>query len=489
MAEIKRILSIGTKEFLTGIAPSLQYPGGGIFASARGFNVFVNPSEQSNDLGLLQTSAGPTDISGSVVVDTPQAVVARSGHIYFLGSSGHFYDLNRAGSGSSSPAANQITDRRSGTPITSPSNGLITFKPNGGTEYLYYWQQTQIGRWDLSGTYPTGWADNHFTGLQTTTYHPVHPFVGDIYYGNKDRIGKIYDNAGTAANNTNVLDFASDYTITALEDDGTYLIIAFTKNNTAGFKSETRIVFWDTFSPSWSKEYFFNDEYVAALKRIGSTIYAIGSQSVHAFNYSFEPVRVKTIKPNSAFGLANNVERISNAVIWGGAATSSEGYIGSFGNLVPEAPASYHRPWAGLPTDGRGSVLYYDDVDNNTIYVGTLSKLYYYHIQSGGATGRTLRTLAFDLKDVYDIKRIDIIYGLPLYDTDQLGISVSTDGGDSGSDTTWGSAIGTAAGIMRSEVYPATPVQTDNLQLVLTWTSGNAQIRRIDIYGQRISTI
>lgn len=480
---MRKLLSLTSKHFVTGISPSRHYAKSGVFASAAGINPFVDPRLGSSQLGLLQTSASPTDISSSVVVDTPFARVSRvtgsnAGRMYILGASGHFYSMDLA-----SPAA--PTDLRSGTPITNPANGIVIYKTRGGTEYLYYWQQTQIGRWDLAGSHPTGWTDNQFTGLQSTTYHPVKLINDRVYYGNKDRIGMIYDAAGTPTNNLNVLDFPSDFLVTALEEDTSYLVAALTKNTASGvIGAETKVIFWDKSSPSWNKEWPINDFNIISMKRVGSFIYAVGSKGLWAFNFSTPPELIEPLSGQaSAFGYANAADLINGAVLWGG-----PGYINAFGKFLPGLPNAYSQPYKIGSSD-----ITLVDANNaaGNIIVGTAEpKLYKISPYVGGATGLNAETVYFDLGQEFDIKRIDVSFGERLTSGDIVSITVGRD--ESFSYDVWATIrhsdvggvefVKTVAGFGAGGTLVGA-VPAEMLKLKITFVAGAAKIKKIDVYG------
>src|SRR6185369_4672692 len=235
-----KILSWGRDAFLSGIGDS-ENLSKQLFWKAPGWQLF-----DFSYPGMLIHTGNPINIdSGATkIVDSIKATALRDTSFIYATSetNGDFYKISQTAT-----SASGVTVLRSSSNAT--TDGLFFFKPPAGTEYMYYFNTTQIGRWDISGTYPTGWTDNHFTGLQSTSFRPTHRFNGAVYYGNLDRIGKVYDNAGTAANNTNVLDFESDYTVYDIEDNGTYLIININNGRT------TRILFCDTFSLFCFKEW------------------------------------------------------------------------------------------------------------------------------------------------------------------------------------------------------------------------------------------
>jgi hypothetical protein len=177
----KRILSLGKQEFSSGISDA-----------ANGSNQLLNSAfgwqlTDANYPGLFIHVGGPINVdSGQTKIDQPirSMAIRDVSYVYMAADGGDVYKTTQTPT-----SATDVTVLRTASPID--SSGLAFFRPPTGTEYMYYWNGTQIGRWDISGTYPTGWTDNHFTGLQSTTYRPTHFFNGNLYYGNGDRIGMI----------------------------------------------------------------------------------------------------------------------------------------------------------------------------------------------------------------------------------------------------------------------------------------------------------
>lgn len=480
----KRILSLTDKDFTTGISTHAHSNGSGLFFTATGVNSFVEPYAGSTGMGLLQTYNTPTDLTASVVLDIPTAGVenitgATAGSLYILGDAGHFYEVDLSN--------DTITDRRSASPITNPALGMDMFKPKGGTKYLYYWQQTRIGRWDLTaGT--GGFTDNwDSTGIQTTIFHQSHLFAGAVYYGNLDRIGKVYDVAGTATNSADVLDFPNDYVNTCLEDDGTYLIIGINKNvngttGSTSLDSSIKILFWDTFSSSWSKEWLIPDFGLSAIKRYTDGFIAFCGRGIYYFDFNTKPkkLRMTSVYP-VRYGYPNAVDALNDALIFANSTNSS---LATYGKLVPTAPVAYLQPWAGLT----GDPTFINTSKVGRIYVGTAQPKFYYYVTGVGtaATGVSAQTVYFDFGDVFQIDRIDLIFGAPLASGDDISVSTRTD--EVTGSVTWGSATFAADGaVLRKELKGH--IKTDQMSLVWTWNAGAVKIKRIDVYGERVSTI
>lgn len=283
---MKKLFTLTTKDWITGMGASKHASTGILNPDSRG----INPLGNDENYGLLTSAGAPTDIAGANVVDQPIAYVTNSDDLYILGDDGHLYTQDVLSAPTTTP-----TDLRSGTPITNPANGLEIFQAAGGSKYLYYWQKTQIGRWDISGSYPTGWTDNWATGLNDTYIHPTHAFAGQIFYGDGSEIGKIYDNSGTPTKVDNVLDIYANFTINSLTDDGTYLVIGATTQTASGTPtsiSQNKILFWDTFAPSWAVEWTLPEtSALVSVKYSNGLVYALTTEALWACSVGSQPLR------------------------------------------------------------------------------------------------------------------------------------------------------------------------------------------------------
>ena len=306
------------------------------------------------------------------------------------------------------------------------TNGIALFQPNGSSvENLYYWQTTQIGTWgDLNGT-PVQ-TDAYITGLQDTPYHPVHRIFDRIYYGNKDRIGSLVDDgAGGVTSKTNALNFESNMLVTCLEDDGDFLVAGITENQgDNSIYAHTAVRFWDGVSSSWNKEWKIPDVTIIALKRIGSTIYAICPRGVYAFNRSTAPQKVKQINASYSptFGHSNAVGTLGQSLLWG---AGSNGTVNLYGSTLAGVPVAYHQPFSGAGTGS--TTLIADDTRFMRLVVGTDEPALYRYILTAGGGVMSAETVYIPLLERYDVKRIEVVFGEPLATGDSLDIQIQTD--------------------------------------------------------------
>jgi len=472
-----KILTLTTKNFLTGIAPSAHSERGGLWHKAVGINTFIDPTQESINAGLLQTSPAPTEITGgpggTPLSATTRVTGAGAGSTY-IGTTAGVAQTDISG------------DNNATTTLTNANmtNGLALFQPRGASaEYLYYWQKTQIGRYgDLNGT-PSA-TDAYLTGLQDTPYHPAHKYFDEIYYGNKDRLGRIKDDgAGGITHSSNVLDFESNKLVTCLEDDGDFIVIGLTENGGDNdIFGKTSVRFWDKTSSSWTIEWNIPDVNIIALKRIGVVIYAVCARGIYTFNRSNPPVKVKTINSAHAptFGKSGAVGIIGDALTWG---AGSNGTVNLYGSAFETLPVAFHQPFSGA---GTGSVsLIADNARFMRIIIGTDEpKLYRYIITAGGGTSLTAETIYIPLGERYDIKEIEFIFGEPLASGDSLNVDLQADEDTSATD--YGTISFATHGATRKKSIISPKTNVDNLKMILNFNGGNVKIKQINVYGDLI---
>lgn len=485
------ILTLSTKDFLTGIAPSAHTERGGLFFAANGVTPVYDPGgTASTQNGLLQPGPAPTNIGGSTVVDTIFAGISANlttGRSFFLGDGGHLYQLLDNGT---------LSDLRSGTPISNPANGIAIWGPAAGSRLMYYWQKTQIGTWDLSGSYPTGWTDNAYTGLSSVAYHPVHEFVGNLYYGNVSKLGAIIDDGdATPTHSTNVLDFSPNLAVTAISNDGIYLAIAASENlEGVNVFATNRIYFWDTFSSSWNREYEIRDPFVYALLKSGSQVIAFGQYGVYlvTFNGGVKKILSRLI----GFGTTADVVTgygASRAAIYNNEAVvfATDTTIDTLGALDNSIPSAYFKPFKVPDSVGTPSFVF-TNFAVGSVYVATDGdKLYRYDFNgSTRETGVSAQTIYFPLRSKTRIHRVDIVFGEPLASGDAMSLQFKKDEDTAVSPTTALTATYADDGaIRRKSVRVLDFVAEDQLSLVLNWTTGAVKIKKIEIYGTPVETI
>jgi len=473
-----KLFTISTEQILSGINSSFHNSRGGLWTIGSTFNPFIAPSSgSSSGIGIINASPDFTDISGAVVVDTPigSVVDTTTGgtFLYITGDDGHFYKLDMSSDGAP-------TDLRSGTPITTPKEGMAIFQARGESQrYLYYFQNTQIGRWDLSGTHPTGWTDNHFTGL-TNAIHITHRIFDRVYYTNGSKIGMIYDNGTSAAvNDVNVLDFEDDYIATTISDDGQYFVAGITKNpNGLLGQSSTKVVFWDQNSGSWQREWNIPAISISAIRNIGGIQYAVTPTGIYAFTFNSSPQLVQNV-PTTLGSTVHNATDVYNEAILIGNSTKTS----SYGKMTPNVPTALFNPYIHSGT----AKLVLANAKIERLFVGTSSdKLYRANITSAGTSSSKAVTTAIDLKDRYTINRIRFTFAEPLASGDQMTVlaAPTPDSSLSGFGATNEISFANKGAVRVANLY--SNLECESLLLDIAFTG--LSIKQIDVYGEPTKT-
>lgn len=493
---MRRLFSLSTKNFLTGIAPSAHTEAGGIWFKADGINpVYDAGGTASVENGLLQAGSSPTDISAfgtivDVVIGGEVGVVASVPYLLMIGNAGHFY-LKQVG-------ASDVIDRAATNQIANPANGVTVWAPAGGTKLCYYWQKTQIGTYDLTGnnhpaTPDTHWVDNAYTGLTSTNNHPVHQFQGNVYYGNDSYIGALLDNgAGGVTSTVNVLDFPISLKVTAVSDDGTYLVVAVTENS-AGFTTFARnkVVFWDLFSSQWTREWEIKDPFIWALKKIGNTCYAFGQYGI--YEVSFSGVK-KILSRLIGFGTLTDLALgygANRATIYNGQALvfATDTTVDSFGKLSPDLPNAYLKPFK-IPSAVGTPTFVSADLDVGRVYVATDgSKLYAYDFNATTRdTGVLAQTVYVPLGAKAKIEEIRVVFGEPLVSGDSLSFQWKSDE-DTTALTAKTISYANDGAVRKGKVSTGDFTADEQLSIIINFVAGSPKIKKIEVWGDFIPEI
>lgn len=493
---MQKLLSLGQKQWFSGISPSSQLQSSGLFVTARKINPFVDPFPNSTQTGILQTSSDPVDISGSfggtdlILAGINRATGGGTGNLYLITAAGNIYDKDL--SNDNAPVA-----LRPGSTFTSPANGLDIYQSTDGSKYLYYFRDTKIGRWDFDG--PSGtFVDDWDTGLTsnisggTSAYHPTHQFKGSVWFGNENAIGRIYSVSGSGATTaTTTFLFPADFRVTCIDDDGDYLIAGITKNKGENtLASDTRVLFLDpvSLSQTYVKEWTINDFSINSLTKFENGLMAHCGQGIYYFNISSKPSKIKSLGVPEAtrYGFNNSSDNYNETVIWGGGSD----FISIYGKLLPEAQRAYLQPFGGLT----GSPIYIEaNTKTSRIYVGTASPKFYYYVTStgGGTTTTVPETIYLDFGQEIHLQKIDFLLAEPLAGGDpgdHLTLQIKTD--EDNVAQTWATLDYDSNEInprrKRYETFLDGGIISNQFKLLLNFTAGNIKIKEINLYGEPI---
>lgn len=497
---MQKLFELTSQDWLKGIAISSQYPSTGIFAEASGINPFLLPFTSSNEFGLLQTSSAATDKTGGVVSGAilGGALLGSAYTAYLIDEDGYIYSVDTT---SGTP-----TNLRSGSAMTTPAEGVAIYQINGGTKYLYYAREDKIGRWDLSGSYPTGWDDAYIgsgddisVAMQTTSIRNFHHFVGNLYWTNKDRIGQIIDTgAGGALSAANVasdaLDLPSTMTAVDLDDDGFYLVIAATENRITGNRQVNtlnKLYFWDTASNSWAREWTINTPFISSIHKMGSVMYALCADGLYAFSFNTPPTlliplanrdgptRTGGVNPTSHTAIVKD-----NVLYWLTSGVSGNADVAAYGSPLPGMQPRFFKPFKAMNGGASSSPSFIMSVGKFITYVADGDKFGELSNTSGGQTGLSAETIYIPLGGKYDIKKIEVILGEPLASGDSLNIDLQSDEDTSATD--WGTMSYALHGAIRSKMLPGA-FKAENLKLIFNFNGGNVKIKKVVLYGDAVT--
>lgn len=486
-----KILTLSTKDWITGISSSSFLQTGILGEDTKG----INPVSNNDDIrGLLAPAGTSTDIAGAAIVDEPIAYTTDSSAgtttSYILGHEGHLYSQDTL-----TPTTTP-TDHRSGTPITNPANGLETFQSVGASNYLYYWQKTQIGQWDMTGSYATGWTDNWVTGLTDSYVHCTHKFDNQIFYGNGDAISRIYDNAGTTANQADILDFYADYQCVSIADDGYYLIIAITNQTVSGTPSGiagNKVLFWDrSNSISWNREWNLSGESaIIAVKRVGARVYCVTTESIWLVSFGTPPQKVADLTTNLRLSYASftslgssghhKVTQYKEGIAW-----AASDRVGFYGKLAPEAPEAMH---CIVDAAADGDFLTITHPNRSYLYMGSDGEYWYTQPGVPASTTAQAHTSFIPLNNTYQISRVEFIFGEETASGDSLQVSLAADKETSATliETITHAKVDAQTDNKRVyNIYPKS-FKCENLQIQMAFNGGAYKVKTINVYGEKVS--
>lgn len=174
--------------------------------------------------------------SVDIGIDLASALfTAKDGNMYFGGEDAKIYKQTSSGT--------IAVDRTSGQ--TGIMRSLKEYKG-----YMYYPQNTTIGRSDLAGT-PT-YTDNWQTGLENVTYHQQEISANNKLYIGNGRYLASWDGTTWAAN---ALDLQEGWEIRPLANFGIpFIAIGANYKTSSGVSTACKIFLWNRRDSSWNDE-------------------------------------------------------------------------------------------------------------------------------------------------------------------------------------------------------------------------------------------
>ena len=142
--------------------------------------------------------------------------------------------------------------------------------------YLYFAQDTTIGRYDLTST----WDDSWQTGLNNAP-HPMKVSADKkLYIGN----GQYVSSWDDATFTSNALDLGSNWEVQTLDDFGwRYLAIGASRLDSSGQPLEAKIFLWNRTSSSWNDEIRIPENNISAMIFAGGYLWYWAGESANLY--------------------------------------------------------------------------------------------------------------------------------------------------------------------------------------------------------------
>lgn len=479
------ILSLGAKQFQLGISPGGAHSEMGILYKADGITPIAEPGvAQSANNGLLMpgpvSTGGLGTPTGSIMGSCPDIGVAyTSGGAFFVTDANHILKLQTSNLFSSSLADIRTVAGHTLTP------GILTTIDASGNKWLLYKQVDQLGRFD-----GTTFTDNWQPSLSADYFGAMHKYFDTVVLGNG--AGQIATISNAMVFNGAALAIPKDSYASAISDDGTYVVIAITRNiqaDTTLFVN-TRILFWDAFASSWLREFVIPDPFIYSLRKTTIGTFAFGITGI--WHVTFRGIKkilsiapgVYTLNGGSTihYGPAAT-SFFGDALMWGGTSGANNA-LKTLGQLDSSFKSAYLTPT--LLTAGKNITAVDAQLLKGWVYVAdSTPQLLAYPMGTNNAaqTGNSAQTVYFSLKERFQVNRVDVIFGVPLASVDSFSVSLLKD------ENTAAIATGTATfaadgAIRRKPMFSNNPVQMEEqLSIKMTWNAGTVKVKRIDVYG------
>lgn len=461
---------------------------GGAWQQSIGLNAFLG---DDTSRFLVATTAAPTrlDSGGTTITDTPIAYTFdprfSNNYMYLLGSGGRFYSVF------SNSTLAVIRPQSTLTAINAPTGGMATGTDSGGNSYLFYGRDSRLGRWDFNtADSATHW--NESTVLNSSPLHPMHKVFNTIWFGNKFTLGAIplsslLNDAGSIAAvvTAQVTIDNANSTITAIGDDGRYVIFASTvlEQDSDSTAQDARIFWYPAVGINWDWEVTIKGERaIRAIVRNSLGTFAIGEQSIYQLVFGQPAKLVRTFGTADAIhfdplidgaGRPNSATQFGDSLIFG-----QQGAV--FGKRYPAEPVSFSHPLQGH--NGNVSMIA-PDFQKNKVFVGTdTNRLYNYDMTTAGNTANSYKTRWFDLGAQVSIMRMEIELPAGVAASDVCGVTVETPDGKTASFTLSQANLSSAR-----RYYAKIPLKPTligaQVRITLTPSAGAPKLGSITLYG------
>jgi len=326
------------RKFYGGIATGDKVGIDGSFAFGQGLDIRTNPD-------LLSVNVLPTKVSSTNVTGLVKWIV-QDGTTYYA-----YADDGKIHSDATNWTSLQTTPNSGG-------QGLEIFN-----DYLYYTQNTQLGRYGaLSGS--PSFTDDYKTGLTDTSaydFAPMKVFLNKLCIGHGRTIATLEsDDTWTLAKITLPL----GWNIKSLEVRGDLLYIGAFKGTAITDYEEGALFTWDGTSTTWNSVEFINESGVNALLNQNDTIYVWAGTRGNIYQYvNGQYVKVKKVP---------NIGKGKYADVFPGAVTGFNGIVhfGMSGNTNSATLYQGVYSW-GQVEKNYPNVLNFDYITSKAVTDGT----------------------------------------------------------------------------------------------------------------------
>lgn len=358
-----RILELTAKSLRTGEARSKFDDQGGLWAQAIGLNAFISDDAYRF---LLATTKAPTQRGADEITDIPIAYFRRphtgqSQYTYIIGDTGRVYKLD-----TTDGTVTVIRPQNTLTALTGPMGSAT--QVIAGDEFAIIPVSNKIVVWDYDEADDTSHWDDSTSGISASFATPFHHLFDSAFFGNGGFLGRIpLDKADKSSLLSSIekesLNFhtgSSGQEVSALGDDGRYLIIGISVNVRDGdttSSNEARLLWYSGVGPNWEWETTIPGErMIRAIVRTAIGVFAIGEQTIYQIAFGSVPKLVRTFSSDDAItfngvtspwspGRGTLAAPFGDSFIFG-----KRGAI--FGKRFPTEPVTLSHP---LPSPGSDS--------------------------------------------------------------------------------------------------------------------------------------
>ena len=367
--------------------------------------------------GFSSTEVGTATVSDNITIMKVMSVwdgTTITREVFGYGSAGRLYRIT--------DATTPVVTLCDGAAKTNNVDGLEAF----GT-YIYYAQQTQIGRFGpLNAVSPSG-TDNYLTGLTATVNgqtitHPLLKFKGDLLVGDGNKIKAAPVGASPLVTR---LQLTTGYVVTALKDYGNFVLIGAGPETVVD--TQTKVVaslfLWNTTVSGTTEssvtaptqEIVFPEPYIHNIQVMNDEVYVFGLNYLYKLSGSAFKIVTKLdcrVGPGGA--------DVNRGQLW----FKGSDDIRAIGTPDPQLPVSRYRPYGGTGTS-LTAIKWVQDAkllvaDNNNLN----------EFKAGSQTTKTWKSRMISFSKQEMIEEVRVYLGANLASGDDVRIQLADEVGN-----------------------------------------------------------